>query len=58
MTLDDLDKPRLTKSSVFLFRLVGDTKTEKQVLVREIAGSTPETLVSTLKSHIFVDRLR
>jgi hypothetical protein len=27
MTLDDLDRPRLTESTVILYRLVGDTTT-------------------------------
>jgi hypothetical protein len=41
MTLDDLDRPRLTESTVILYRLVGDTTTELQVLVREQVGSPP-----------------
>jgi len=41
MTLDDLDRPRLTESTVILYRLVGDTTTDLQVLVREQVGSPP-----------------
>ena len=41
MTLDDLDRPRLTESTVILYRLVGDTTTELQVLVREQVWSPP-----------------
>ena len=41
LTLDDLDKPRLTESTVILYRLVGDTATEVKVLVREREGYHP-----------------